>query len=352
MMKRLLILMMIMVLPVSSFAVQQSINHGFGTYWGVVGDLGEAPTYLQIDENFAELYGLDSFGISSADISNWNTEADPIWTSSDAFGISTADIAGWDALITNATHTGDVSGSGALTLESVAISGQDTVTAVSTDYVIIGDTSDAGNLKKALVSDFASAGGDMSAATYDPAGIEEQVVGLTATQTLINKTLNSVGINLAADEGNLMWDTGVSYKTHLDSIFEPVDATILKDADIGVTVASENGDVNTIEFAYSDVSATETGKNLRIPTGSTWVNAYSWCDGAEAVLVYDLQYSATLGGAFGSLGTIAHDAAATTDTVDISAFTAVAAGSWVHVDIQTAGTTATVCTLVLDLVNN
>lgn len=38
-------------------------------------------------------------------------------------------------------------------------------------------------------------GGDMSASTYDPATVSEQLVGLTATQTLTNKTLTSPVIN-------------------------------------------------------------------------------------------------------------------------------------------------------------
>lgn len=40
-----------------------------------------------------------------------------------------------------------------------------------------------------------STGGDMLASIYDPAQIEEQLVGLTAAQTLTNKTLNSPVIN-------------------------------------------------------------------------------------------------------------------------------------------------------------
>ena len=39
-------------------------------------------------------------------------------------------------------------------LHSNVISGQSTVTAASGDFVLIGDTSDSNNLKKALVSDF------------------------------------------------------------------------------------------------------------------------------------------------------------------------------------------------------
>ena len=92
--------------------------------------------------------------------------------------------------VTNATHTGEVTGSVALTIDKTAISGKSTVTAVGSDYVLIGDTSDSDNLKKVLISDFASAGGALAVSTYDPATISEQLVGLTATQILTNKTID------------------------------------------------------------------------------------------------------------------------------------------------------------------
>lgn len=60
---------------------------------------------------------------------------------------------------TNATHTGDVTGATALTIDPTAITGKTLVTAVGTDYVLISDTSDSGNLKKALASDLAGGGG-------------------------------------------------------------------------------------------------------------------------------------------------------------------------------------------------
>jgi hypothetical protein len=67
----------------------------------------------------------------------------------------------------NATHTGEVTGATALTVDPTAISGKTLVTAVGADHVMIYDATD-GSLKKSLISDFASAGGDMAAATYDP----------------------------------------------------------------------------------------------------------------------------------------------------------------------------------------
>lgn len=58
-------------------------------------------------------------------------------------------------LYVHPNHTGEVTstGDGATVLDKTAITGKTAVTAVSTDYVLISDTSDSGNLKKALVSD-------------------------------------------------------------------------------------------------------------------------------------------------------------------------------------------------------
>jgi len=78
------------------------------------------------------------------------------------------------AKVTNATHTGDVTGATSLTVNKTAITGKTAVTAVGTDYVLISDASDTGNLKKAFVSDiYNTAYGlswDESADTYARTG--------------------------------------------------------------------------------------------------------------------------------------------------------------------------------------
>ncbi len=56
----------------------------------------------------------------------------------------------------NATHTGEVTGSGALTLDKTAISNRSAVTPDGADYILIGDSSDSNNLKKVLISDLPS----------------------------------------------------------------------------------------------------------------------------------------------------------------------------------------------------
>lgn len=98
-------------------------------------------------------------------------------------------------------HTGEVTGQRNLALDKTAISNKTAVTAVGTDYVLIGDTSDSDNLKKALISDFANAThtGEVTGATV-----------LTVDKTAIsNKTLvtaakgDHVLIGDASDSDNL-----------------------------------------------------------------------------------------------------------------------------------------------------
>lgn len=68
--------------------------------------------------------------------------------------------------------------------------------------VLSADSSEATGLKWITIP----GGGDMLQSTYDAAGIAEQVVGLTATQTLTNKTLTSPKINVTSDtEGDIYY---------------------------------------------------------------------------------------------------------------------------------------------------
>jgi len=60
---------------------------------------------------------------------------------------------------TNATHTGEITGETALTLDKTAISNKDVVTVDDADYILIEDSSDDSNLKKVLASDFGGGGG-------------------------------------------------------------------------------------------------------------------------------------------------------------------------------------------------
>lgn len=68
----------------------------------------------------------------------------------------------YSGLVSNATHTGEVTGATGLILDKTAITNKTTVTVADDDYVLISDTSDSGNLKKALKSDFGGGGGSSS----------------------------------------------------------------------------------------------------------------------------------------------------------------------------------------------
>ena len=67
-----------------------------------------------------------------------------------------SDVAANNAKVTNATHTGEVTGSGGLTVDPTAISNKASVTAAAGMEVLVND---AGTLKKADASDFLGGGG-------------------------------------------------------------------------------------------------------------------------------------------------------------------------------------------------
>jgi hypothetical protein len=75
-----------------------------------------------------------------------------------------------NAKVTNATHTGEVTGSISLTIDKTAITNRTAVVPVGADYIIFSDTSDSGNLKKALISDLPTGGGGGT-----PAGSDQQI---------------------------------------------------------------------------------------------------------------------------------------------------------------------------------
>lgn len=103
---------------------------------------------------------------------------------------------------TNATHTGEVTGATALTVDKTAITGKSAVAADSADYVLISDTSDSGNLKKSLVSDLGGGGGDVATdVIFDSVG--DIPVG-TGSNTANNLPVGNDGEVLTADSGEPM----------------------------------------------------------------------------------------------------------------------------------------------------
>ena len=74
----------------------------------------------------------------------------------------------YSGLVTNATHTGEVTGDTALTVDKTLISGKTDITTPATDdYVLVGDTSDTDNLKKVTAQSIADLGGGGGAFSAD-----------------------------------------------------------------------------------------------------------------------------------------------------------------------------------------
>ena len=93
-------------------------------------------------------------------------------------------------------------------MHSNTISGLSSVTAVGTDYVLIGDTSDSNNLKKALISDFGVAGisssADATAITID----SSEKVGIGKSPSTWHLDVDSTDVYIASFDGSN--NTGVA----------------------------------------------------------------------------------------------------------------------------------------------
>jgi len=100
---------------------------------------------------------------------------------------ATAAVTANTAKVTNATHTGDVTGATALTLDSVAITGKTSATPASGDSLVFSDVSDSGNLKKCLISDLPAPTSDTtvykttSDQTFSWTTLMQDVTGLSFT---------------------------------------------------------------------------------------------------------------------------------------------------------------------------
>lgn len=139
------------------------------------------------------------------------------------------------------------------------------VSPVSADLVIIEDSGDSNTKKKVQLGNLPGGGsGDMAAATYDPAGIEEQVVGLTATQTMTNKTLTAPAINspaFGADSVDAITEIAASLKSGADGTL------ITGTAGTSGNLAQWNGDGDLVDAAgalgdyasLSDLASTGNG---------------------------------------------------------------------------------------------
>ena len=129
----------------------------------------------------------------------------------------------------NATHTGDVTGATALTIDKTAITGKTAVTAETwVDYMLISDTSDGWNLKKALVATGGWTGTVTSVSVATANWVSWTVSNPTTTPAIsltlwditptsvnwlkVNKWNNSIAWNTAIWESALVWNNSWVWK--------------------------------------------------------------------------------------------------------------------------------------------
>lgn len=140
------------------------------------------------------------------------------------------------------------------------------------------DTVDDGETKMVL-SDSSTAwyvlggggSGDMTAAVYDPATITEQLVGLTATQTLSAKTLTSPILNTAVsgsavlDEDNMVSDsdtqiaTQQSIKAYVDAATPDASETVKGIVEIATTAEIDAGTSETLVPNVDNLAESDIG---------------------------------------------------------------------------------------------
>lgn len=144
---------------------------------------------------------LDADDISDSGTTNkWATAAEKSKlgniTITQAVDLDTleSDTATNNAKTSNATHTGEVTGSTGLTLDKTAITNRSAVTPATGDYFIFQDVSDSDNLKRATLSDLL--------ALYSPS------VTTSNTATLTNKRITPRQVNITSNSATPTLDIG------------------------------------------------------------------------------------------------------------------------------------------------
>jgi len=228
----------------------------------------------------AGLYANISHNHTASEITDFDTEVS-----------NNTSVMANTAKVSNATHTGQITGSTALTLDKTSITDQSVVTAVSSDYVVISDTSDTGNLKKALISDFASAGGDMDKATYDPTNVADDVFDmdnmaegvtskiLTSTERT-NITNNTAKVTNATHTGDMDGNTALTANSALIT----GKATVTAD-DADYVLISDTSDSGNLKKALkSDFGGGGGTGDVTGPAGAVAGNMSKFADSTGKVI--------------------------------------------------------------------
>jgi hypothetical protein len=236
-----------------------------------------------------------------------------------------------DAKVTNATHTGDVTGSEALSIDKTAITGKTTVTGVSGDFVLITDTSDSDNLKKVNLSDLLVAG---NLPVVDTTSIAEGSADATKEVRfeVDGLTTGNVRVITMADQNiDLTPGTG-SFATEAEG---GLAATALQDI-ISDTTPQLGGDLDTNGAQVQLTKGADIASAAALPvitdgnhfdvTGTTTVTSF---DAVAVGTTITLQFDGVLTLTHNATDLILPTAANITTAVgDRAQFTEVAAGDW------------------------
>jgi len=271
---------------------------------------------------------------------------------------------------TNATHTGDVTGSGALTIDKTAISNKTAVTIDGADYILFGDTSDSDNLKKGLASDLLGGGdhggltglGDddhtqyvladgsrdiasdtdldidigrltISSPTTDEMTIAHVDSMSTTTYALKQTATGTTHINSGSGDPIYLRQAGVS-KLDIDS-----SGNVTIQEDIDVVGTSKHGgmilqDRGTDIASASPLVLDETGNYFQV-TGTTGFSAITGINATYNTKV-TLEFTGILTITHGASLQLPGDANITTAAGDVGEFVEISTGVWVCTNWQSS----------------
>lgn len=161
--------------------------------------------------------------------------------------------------------------SGAQVNDVTSVNGATGAVTVTADGILPTQTGNSGEFltTNGTTASWASipGGGDMLASTYDPATIAEQLVGLTATQTLTNKTLTSPAITTPT--GIVKGDVGLGNVDNTSDASKNSASATLTNKTVNLTSNTLTGTTAQFNTALSDgdfatLAGTETLTNKTI----------------------------------------------------------------------------------------
>jgi len=149
---------------------------------------------------------------------------------------------------------------------------------VNTDYLVVEDVSTGQTVRSTIQRILSTAAeGDMTIAVYDQQLVEEQLAGLTAVQTMSNKTMTSVVLNVGVtgtavlDEDTLVSNsdtklaTQQSIKAYVDSVAGAASTTTAGVVELATIAEMETGTSTTL------VPSVDAIASMTVLTGIDWI---------------------------------------------------------------------------------